>query len=229
MVQYVEESLCIKNYKIYQSKDLYRFTSDAVLLSRFAKGGAAIVADICSGSGIVGIHYYALHDDTTEAVTLCELQSELAKMSEASVRLNGLEDKFTVICGRAQDMTEREKYDLVLCNPPYKKRGSGVASKTRSLDICRKEEEITLDEAVCCASKLLKRGGAFCVCNAVDRLQDAFLAFDKHKIYPSRMRLVSAHEGESPYLFLLEGIKGKRINFTVESQVVNSAKDFSGE
>lgn len=54
----VEEELLIGNYRILQDTALYRFTSDAVLLARFlrAKRGER-VADFCSGSGIVGLHF----------------------------------------------------------------------------------------------------------------------------------------------------------------------------
>ena len=48
------ESLNIKDYKILQNSTLYCFTSDSVILSKFAKAKKGdIVADICSGSGIV--------------------------------------------------------------------------------------------------------------------------------------------------------------------------------
>ena len=53
------EDLGLNGLKIYQDGNLYCFTSDAVLLSRFArvkKGDA--VADFCSGSGIVGLHLF---------------------------------------------------------------------------------------------------------------------------------------------------------------------------
>ena len=58
----VIEDIGIDNLKIIQDDSLYRFTSDAVILSRFASSKKGdIVADFCSGSGIVGIHYYALN------------------------------------------------------------------------------------------------------------------------------------------------------------------------
>ena len=46
--------------KIIQNTKLYRFTSDSVLLSRFArfKYGDR-VADFCSGSGVVGFTFFA--------------------------------------------------------------------------------------------------------------------------------------------------------------------------
>ena len=70
------EDLCLNGLKIYQDSDLYCFTSDAVLLSKFArvkKGDK--VADFCSGSGIVGIHLYGLNDSLIDSVTLFEMQN----------------------------------------------------------------------------------------------------------------------------------------------------------
>lgn len=47
--------------KIIQNTALYRFTSDSVLLSRFARAKCGdSVADFCSGSGVVGFHLCAL-------------------------------------------------------------------------------------------------------------------------------------------------------------------------
>ena len=43
---------------IYQDTRLYRFTSDSVLLSRFARAKKGDnVADFCSGCGIVAFHF----------------------------------------------------------------------------------------------------------------------------------------------------------------------------
>ena len=61
--QYEEaEDMLIDNLKIVQDTRLYRFTSDSVLLSKFAsvKNGDN-VADFCAGSGVVAYHFYALH------------------------------------------------------------------------------------------------------------------------------------------------------------------------
>ena len=227
---YVSEDLMLGGFKIYQSPSLYRFTSDAVVLSRFAQGGARRVIDLCSGSGIVALHYFALRNgEGIEKVTLCELQEPLAEMSGESVKINGLERIFTVRNQPLQTLIEKDEYDLVLCNPPYKKRGSGIKLSNEHLDICRNETAVTLGEIVEKAESLLVRGGKFCLCNAVDRLIETIVLFEKHKLYPSRLRFVAAREGKDPYLFLIEGIKGKKSNLVVESQAINDAKDFSGE
>ena len=98
------EDLLIGGYRILQDTALYRFTSDAVLLARFlrAKRGEK-VADFCSGSGVVGLHFFA-ENTGVEHVTLFEMQPRLADMSARTVALNGLEDKFTVENVRLQEI-----------------------------------------------------------------------------------------------------------------------------
>ena len=61
----VLEDMLIDGLKIVQDTRLYRFTSDSVLLSRFAKAKKKdVVADFCAGSGIVAFHFYALNKQT---------------------------------------------------------------------------------------------------------------------------------------------------------------------
>ena len=111
------EDLLIGHYRIFQDTQLYRFTSDAVLLARFlkAKKGER-VADFCSGSGVVGLHFYA-ENTGVEHVTLFEMQSRLAEMSARTVALNGLTEKFTVENVRLQEIGPEytEAFSLILC------------------------------------------------------------------------------------------------------------------
>ena len=81
----VIEELLEGNLKIIQNVGLYRFTSDSVLLTRFVRAKAhERVADFCAGSGIVGLHFYALNPKI-ESVTLFEMQQELYEMSCRSI------------------------------------------------------------------------------------------------------------------------------------------------
>ena len=87
------EDLLIDGLKIIQDKTLYRFSSDSVLLSKFASlKKNDVVADFCSGSGIVGIHFYALHRGVKK-VCLFELQKSLHSLAEKTAEYNGIGDK----------------------------------------------------------------------------------------------------------------------------------------
>ena len=113
----VKESLGIDNLIIYQDDALYRFTSDSVILSRFASGKKnAVVADFCSGSGFVGLHYYALNK-CIKTVDLVEIQPELASLSQKTVDDNNLNEVITVINKPIQDLGAEYngKYHLMGC------------------------------------------------------------------------------------------------------------------
>ena len=224
----VIESLNIKDYKIIQSSALYKFTSDSVLLSRFARGGAERVCDLCAGSGIVSLHYYALNDDKVKSAVAVEIQSSLADMCKKSVALNGLEGVFKVENVPVQEYNSPDKFDLVLCNPPYEKAGASLPPKNAHLAICKTEAGVTLEEIIACAKRLLKEGGRFVICHKAARLTELINLLSAYKLNPSRLQFVSGG-GEKAYLVLCEAIKGKKEDLEVYSTVINDFTDFSGE
>ena len=222
----VIEDILIDNLKIIQDDTLYRFTSDAVILSKFAtfkKGD--VVADFCSGSGIVGIHYYALNKNV-KSVDLIEVQEELANLSKKSIELNGLGEKFSVLNMPIQQLGNEynQKYSLILCNPPYKKCGSGETNLDKKIAICRHEVLITQEEIITVASKKLKYGGRLCMCQRVERLTEMISTLVKCGLEPSRLQFIVTKNNAKPYLFLIEAVKGVKPQLKVLENFVNGAK-----
>ncbi|MBR2616716.1 MAG: methyltransferase [Clostridia bacterium] len=208
---------------IMQREDLYRFTSDAVALSRFAKlkkGDA--VADFCAGCGIVGLHAMCLNPEIA-SLTLYELQPELCALAQETVIKNGDHDKVTVVQGKIQDIpaSENGKYDAVLCNPPYFKAGSGEGKETQSERIAKQELTVTLSEIISVAAKKLRFGGKLFLCHVAQRLTDVLCVMREYKIEPKRLRFLTRTEGGAPYLILVEGARGGKPGLTVEKSEVN--------
>ncbi len=217
----VIESLLIGGYKIIQDTERYRFTSDSVLLARFlkAKRGDA-VADFCSGSGIVGLHFFA-ENKGVEHVTLFEMQPALADMSRRTVELNRLEKAFTVENLRLQDIPAAytEAFSLILCNPPYERDGFGKADADKAL--CRKELSLTLGELCLAAKKCLKFGGRFALVHRADRLSEVLCALHAQNLEPKKLQLVAGREGEKPYAALIAAVKGGKSGIEVLPTRVN--------
>lgn len=217
----VVESLLIGNYKIIQDDTRYRFSSDAVLLARFLKGKKGErVADFCSGSGIVGLHFYA-ENPQTESVTLFELQQEFSDMSRRTVALNGLEDKFTVINTRVQEIPPEyiEAFSLILCNPPF--GHGGIPSPDREKAICREEDTLTLDELCAAAARALKYGGRFALVHRSDRLSELLCTLTAHGLEPKKMQLITGKRGAKPYGVLVAAVKGGKKGVEVLPEKVN--------
>lgn len=165
---------------IYQDKNLYRFTSDSVLLSRFARAKKGdIVADFCSGCGIVAFHFFLLNQGAELRFTLFELQENLMRLARLTAEKNGFKN-FSFVTGRLQDFSKEYngKFSLVLCNPPYET--GGFENERYEKAICRKEIEITLEEIVKAAKRALKFGGRFALCHKASRAAEAIAALDRN-------------------------------------------------
>ena len=209
--------------KIVQDKRYYRFTSDSILLSRFpsAKNGE-IVADFCSGSGIVGLHFYGLNADKVKSVTLFELQDELADLSQKSIEINGLSEVFTLRRGKLQDAPADYdgQFSLILCNPPYKKKNSGEQGLSAHVAACRHECFITLDEIISAAKRMLRPGGRLCICQRVERLTDLIAGLRREGLEPFDVAFVRTVSGD-PYLVIVQAVKGKKPQLKVRKEIIN--------
>ena len=194
--------------KILQDTRYYRFTSDAVLLSKFLKAKRGeVVADFCSGSGIVGLHFFA-ENTGVKSVTLFEMQEELSSLSARSVALNRLEQTFTVENCRLQEIPKQytEAFSLILCNPPYEQDGFDNADPKKAL--CRKELSLTLSELCKAAKKCLKYGGRFALIHRADRLAELMYTLHENGLEPKKVQFVSGRKDSAPYAVLLSAVKG---------------------
>lgn len=223
------EDLLIGGYRILQDTALYRFTSDAVLLARFlrAKRGEK-AADFCSGSGVVGLHFFA-ENKGVEHVTLFEMQPRLAEMSARTVALNGLEDKFTVENVRLQEIDPQytEAFSLILCNPPYERGGFAASDAEKAL--CRKELSLTLDELCAAAARCLKFGGRFALVHRADRLAELLYTLHDYRLEPKKVCPVCGRTGAKPYAVLVAAVKGGKPGTELMPALVNEKPPSGGE
>lgn len=217
------EDLNLENLKVYQDDELYCFTSDAVLLSRFATAKKNDdVADFCSGSGIVGFNFYGLNKNAVKKVSFFEMQKPLYDLSVKSIELNGLSKVFSAHNVKLQeiDTSFNERFSLILCNPPYMKKDAGEVKENSQIAICMSEVELTLIELIKAVNKCLKYGGRFCMVHRADRLVDALVAMRQFNIEPKKLQLVNA-KGKAPYLFLVEGVKGGKSGLKILPSLIN--------
>ena len=222
----VAEDMMLDGLKIVQDTRLYRFTSDSVLLSRFAKAkNGDTVADFCAGSGIVAYHFYALHRKSKKdlSFTLFELQPALLELSKKTAKLNGF-DCFSFVGGRLQDIDEkyRERFSLVLCNPPYER--GGFENESYEKAICRKEITVTLAEIAKAVAFALKFGGRLCMLHRADRLAEVCYTLKGVNIEVKKIQFVGGREGAKPYLVMIEGVKGGKPHCEILPTVTNERR-----
>ncbi len=212
--------------KIIQNAKLYRFTSDSILLSRFARGKLHDdVADFCAGCGAVGFHFLCLNPHV-RSLTLFELQPALADMAERTSEYDGFGAK--VVCCRVQDIGAEYDgaFSLILCNPPYERGGFENISYEKA--ICRKEITITLREIIAVAAKKLKFGGRLAIINRADRLAEVTYTMKEFSLEPKRLQLVKGGKKSPPYLLMAEGVKGGKPGLEILPELINTPQNGGG-
>ena len=217
----VLEDMCINGLKIVQDTTLYRFTSDSVLLTRFARAKQGErVADFCAGSGVVGFHFHALNPDKNLQFTLFEMQEKLLALAKKTAEYNGF-DNFTFQLGKLQDFPEcyREQFSLVLCNPPYER--GGLENDDYEKAVCRKEITINLQEIAIAISKALKFGGRVAMLHRADRLAEVCYTLKSVNIEVKRIQFVAGKSGAKPYLVMVEGVKGGKPSCEIMETQIN--------
>lgn len=219
----IREEFLDNDIKVYQDDELYTFTSDSVLLSKFAtvkKGDA--VADFCAGSGVVGFNLYALNSELINSIHFFELQTSLYDLCKMSIEKNGLTEKCFAINTRLQDIDKifNQKFSLIVCNPPYMKVGCGENNQHEQKALCKSEIALSLNELCSAFNKCLKFGGRVCLVHRADRLVEVITELKNNNIEPKKLQLVCSGNKE-PYLFMLEGVKGGKSGIKILNSINN--------
>lgn len=196
--------------QIIQSPTIFSYSLDAVLLANFTyvpinKGS---MLDLCTGNGVIPL---LLAKRTKGSITGLEIQKRLANMADRSVKLNGLEEKITIIEGDLKERHEGLKqsyYDVVTCNPPYFATPNKTEhNQNEYLTIARHEVCCTLEDVVKACKLYVKPGGKVSLVHRPERLVDMLTLFRKYNIEPKRIRYVYPKVDKSANTILLEGIR----------------------
>ena len=99
------------------------------------------------------------------------------------------------------------KYDAVMCNPPYGKRGGALVNPSDALSIARHEVLTTLEDCARAGAALLRNGGRYFMIHQADRLLEIAQCMAQHHMQVKRVRLCHPRPDRCAHLVLLEAVK----------------------
>lgn len=203
------DQLFSTDVKIIQNKEVFSYSIDSVLLSRFPKiPKKGLIVDLCSGNGAVGLF---ASTRTKAPIVLIELQERLADMAKRSILLNGLEKQVSIIQDDLKHLLNhvpRSKVDLIVCNPPYFK-ATETSKKNISEHYLLARHEITTNLAEICsvARHALKSNGRLAMVHRPDRFLEIIETLKNYHLAPKRIQFVYPKQGKEANLLLIEAIK----------------------
>lgn len=214
------DDLQYKELKIIQNTKGFCFGIDSVILSDFAKSikKESKVVDLGTGTGIIGL-LLCKKTELKEIVGI-EIQKEVAEMAKRSIELNKLEDKFKILNTDINKifedkLLEKNKFDVVVMNPPYKEKGTGKINAADSKIISRHEIKATLSDFIKVASNLLKDKGEIYIVHKPERMPDIIQKMRENKIEPKEIKIVYSNKKTEASLILIKGIKGANKFFKI--------------
>lgn len=202
------DDLQINNLYIIQKKDGFKFGTDAVLLSDFAKNAKTDkILDLCTGSGIIPLLLSA--KTSASEIHGIEIQEDIANMAVRSVNYNGLSDRIFIQAGDLKNIKscfEAHSFDTVTINPPYMKLSAHIKNELNSKTIARHELLCSLQDcAEACASMLKFHGNLFMI-HRPKRLIDIIEALKTVHIEPKALRFVHSKADTEPSMLLIHGV-----------------------
>jgi tRNA1Val (adenine37-N6)-methyltransferase len=212
--------------RLIQSARGYRFSVDAVLLAQFVtvKPGDVLV-DLGAGCGIISL-VLLLEKPVAYAVAV-EIQQSLADQALRNASLNGATDRMGVLLADLRQAPFRKPVaDLVVCNPPFRRPGSGRVNPDLERAIARHEIMASLNDVLGAAGSVLKPKGRVALIYPASRLADLMVRMRAFELEPKKMQVVYPSMEEESKLVLVEGVRGAKAGVKILPPLMDQG-DFS--
>ncbi len=193
-----------------QPRDGYRFAVDALLLADFARPAPGqTVIDLGTGVGVVALALaWRLGRGRVLAV---EVQPRLAACARFNSAVNPCGSLVRVLKTDWRSLTREEcggPADCIVCNPPYRKKGTGRLNPGQEEAEARHEVAGSADDAARTAARLLKPGGLLSLVYPAARLAGLIAVLKAAGLEPKRFRTVHSRRDQPARLVLLEARLG---------------------
>lgn len=207
------DDLGINDLKIIQNKEYFCFGTDSVLLANFVKSENSnnVILDLCSGSGVIPIILSA--KKKYKKIFGVELQSGMYDLFDRNIKINNLEDSIISINENVKNIKdirkkvtsimEKDKIDIITCNPPYKEIGTGLTTNHDVKTIAKCEVMCNLEDIFITSSKLLGKGGKLYLVHKPERLSDLIYFGRKYNLEAKEIRFVYPKIDKKPSIVLI--------------------------
>lgn len=222
------DDLQYKGLKIIQNTEGFCFGVDSVLLTEFARDMKKnkTIVDLGTGTGIIGI----LLSKKVKASKIIgvEIQKDVANMAKRSVELNNLQNIMQILNEDVKNLSlEKNSFDYVVTNPPYKKKGTGIINREDKQIISRHETTVNLEEWIKVSSHLLKDNGAIYMVHRPERLNEIIENLRKYRLEPKRIRFIYPKINKNSNLVLIKAVKYANSFLKVEKPLIIYNEDGS--
>ncbi|AHF60494.1 hypothetical protein P344_00065 [Spiroplasma mirum ATCC 29335] len=203
----LNDLLDFEGLQLYQRTDMFNFSLDSVLLARFARLNSRTkkIIDIGTNNAVIPL---ILSCYTNAQITGVEIQGAAAQLAQDNVHLNKKSSQITIIHDDIKHYAQvnaRNKFDLVICNPPFFKVGeSKLNEKSELLIPARHEVHLTLPEIISAAQKITENRGYLVLVHRATRLDEVLNLLTTNDFAVKRIKFIHPFRDSEANNFLIE-------------------------
>jgi len=219
--------------RLTQDRSGYRFSIDAVLLAHFAdpRSGDKVL-DLGTGCGIIPL--ILAYRQPHISLYGVEVQTALAELAISNVRENRQEDRIAVICTDMRLLKPTMTggpVDLVVCNPPFRRQGSGRINPDAQRAVARHEIKANLSDIIQSSHRMLRTAGRLILIYTAGRLTGILSRMRIEGIEPKFIRMIHSRQDSEATLILIEGVKGGRPDLKIAPPLIiyDRSNDYTEE
>jgi tRNA1Val (adenine37-N6)-methyltransferase len=227
------DNLKLHGLQLFQPRQGYRFSLDALLLADFVRLPArAVVADLGTGCGVIPLVLARRSPDAS--FVAIENNPDMAVLAGENVQANGLDGRIEIVVDDILNVRPRfpvSSFDAVVSNPPFRSPHSGKTSPHAGRDTARHESTAGLADFLAAAKYLVKPAGRIFFIYPPSRLTEFIRCAGELKLAMLRLRMIHGTAQAVAKMFLVELAKGSRGDVTVEPPLIvhDQLGGYSGE
>ena len=199
--------------KVSQPENGYRFSMDPfILAAHIQPTGIEKIVDVGCGCAIMPLILAFRQPDLT--IIGVEIQKELSGFAKQNIIDNKLESTIQIIHEDIKNMRLPDingPADIIISNPPYKKRDSGRLNPDSQKAIARHEITLDIDMLFYCSNRLLQTRGRLYIIFPADRLPDLILTMERYKYTPDFIRFVHIKKKSAAKRVILCAVKNNAV------------------
>ncbi len=185
-----------KQFTVWHDKCAMKVGTDGVLLGAWTSvENARRILDIGTGTGLVALMLAQRALPDADIVAL-EIDERAAEQAKENVSRSPWKGRIEVIAKDFKEYRTDEKFDVIVCNPPYFVESLHCPDSSRS--IARHNQALTYEDLLKGVSGLLSEKGVFTVVIPVDVAERVKKFAEKERLYPVRQLFVLTKPGGSP-------------------------------
>ena len=195
-------SFKFKKFYVEDDQSTMRVGTDAVLLGSWIRPGNAVeILDIGTGCGIIAL---MMAQKSEANVTAIDIDRDSVRQASRNFMNSPWGDRMKAIQCSFQDfMTQpRNKFDLIVTNPPYFRNSLKPPSEKRT--VARHDDLLKPDDLFSGVKKLLTQNGSFYIIIPAESASSTALTASEYSLFLKRQMIVRPKPEQDSNRVLME-------------------------